>query len=55
MDIVAVGKETVFFNVDCIGVEEMEIDLFVLQGLIEEVMVDSYWINNQMKDYLALE
>ena len=55
MGIEAVGKETVFFNVGCIGVEEMEIDLFALQGLIEEVMIESYWIDNQMKDYLALE
>lgn len=55
MGIEAVGKETVFFNVGYIGVEEMEIDLFALQGLIEEVMIESYWIDNQMKDYLALE
>ena len=55
MGIEAVGKETVFFNVGCIGVEEMEIGLFALQGLIEEVMIESYWIDNQMKDCLALE
>jgi len=30
MGIEAVGKETAFFNVGYIGVEEMEIDLFAL-------------------------